>query len=68
MENKPEFTMRYKAFVAMLSAATGLAGLAILGRCSGGSCTSCYGCAAPGAGILVLGIVNALAKGRAIRE
>ncbi len=41
----------------VLSASTGLAGMAALGRCAGTGCTACLGCAVPGAGILLAWLV-----------
>ncbi len=42
----------------VLSAATGLAGMAALARCAGAGCTACFGCAVPGAGILLISLVQ----------
>jgi len=47
-----------KILYGMLSASTGLAGMAALTRCSGVGCSTCFGCAVPGVGILLLSLVN----------
>ncbi|MDH4231384.1 MAG: hypothetical protein OEW04_05060 [Nitrospirota bacterium] len=47
-------SLRAKFIPAALGASSSLAGLLSLSKCSGSTCTSCYGCAGAGVGILML--------------
>ncbi len=43
-----------KLLYGAFSMSAGLAGMALLPRCSGGGCAACFGCAVPGIGIVLL--------------
>lgn len=45
---------RARLVSSALGASGGLAGMLSLSNCTGGSCTSCFGCAGAGVGILLL--------------
>lgn len=49
---------------SIIGAASGLTGLLSLGRCSGNVCTSCYGCAGAGAGVVLLLVFNKFRQSR----
>ncbi len=49
---------RPKLVSTVLGASSCMAGLLSLARCSGGACTSCFGCAGTAAGILLLVLFN----------
>lgn len=46
--------LRVKMTSAVLGASSGMAGLLSLSKCSGSACTSCFGCAGAGVGVLLL--------------
>lgn len=46
--------LRAKFVSTALGASSSLAGLLSLSKCSGNTCTSCFGCAGAGMGILLL--------------
>ena len=49
---------RAKFISTALGASSSLVGLLSLSRCSAGSCSSCFGCAGTGLGILMLVLFN----------
>jgi hypothetical protein len=49
--------VKNRLLYAVFSMSAGLAGITLLSRCSG-SCSACFGCAAPGAGIVLLWAVS----------
>lgn len=46
--------LRAKFISTALGASSSLAGLLSLSKCSGSACTSCFGCAGAGMGVLLL--------------
>lgn len=46
--------LKDKVLYSAFSLSTGLAGATLLSRCSGAGCLSCFGCAVPGAGIVLM--------------
>ena len=62
MENLPAKFISTAAGVS-----SSLAGLLTLSRCSAGNCSSCFGCAGAGVGILMLAVITRL-KGRRKKE
>ena len=50
----------YSAFGGIGSAA----GLISLSRCSGNGCTSCFGCAGAGIGLLLIALFNKFKRGK----
>ena len=48
-----------------LGASSGLAGLTVLTRCGGASCTSCFGCAGAGVGLVAIAIYHRFTAARA---
>ncbi len=46
--------LRAKFVSTALGASSSMAGLLTLSKCSGSTCTSCFGCAGAGMGILLL--------------
>lgn len=50
--------LKHKILSAAAGVSGGLAGLVALARCSGNSCTACYGCAGVGAGIALAALVS----------
>jgi hypothetical protein len=50
--------VRAKLISAALGASSSMAGLLSLSRCSGSACTSCFGCAGVGMGVLLLVLFN----------
>ncbi|MHB8882722.1 MAG: hypothetical protein ACYC69_14585 [Thermodesulfovibrionales bacterium] len=46
--------LRTKIISTALGASSSMAGLLSLSKCSGSTCTSCFGCAGAGMGILLL--------------
>lgn len=55
--------LKHKLLYGLLGATSGLSGLVSLARCSGGTCTSCFGCAGAGVGIALIVLMNRM-KGR----
>ncbi len=47
-------TLQSKFISTVLGASSSATGLLALSKCSNGSCTSCFGCAGAGIGILLL--------------
>lgn len=52
--------LRAKFVSTALGASSSLAGLLSLSKCSGSACTSCFGCAGAGMGILLLVLFSRL--------
>lgn len=50
--------LRDRVISAGIGASSSMAGILSLSKCVGGSCTSCFGCAGAGAGILLLILFN----------
>jgi hypothetical protein len=56
--------LRAKLVSTALGASGGMAGLLSLSKCSGGPCTSCFGCAGAGMGLLLLVLFNRMKENR----
>ena len=56
--------VKHKIWYGCLSASLGLAGMTALARCSGSGCAACFGCAVPGAGIVLAWLVTGRRKGK----
>jgi hypothetical protein len=54
--------IKNKLFYSLFGGSLGLTGIIAASGCSGGNCTSCYTCAIPGAGIILLLIGKKLFK------
>jgi len=54
--------LKHKLLYAAFGASSGLTGIASFSRCSGNACTSCFGCAGVGIGVLLLALVNKFKK------
>ncbi|MDA8422228.1 MAG: hypothetical protein M0Z89_02725 [Nitrospiraceae bacterium] len=50
--------LKNKIICGGVGAMSSLAGIVSLSRCSGSACTSCFGCLASGAGIILLAVIN----------
>ncbi len=50
--------LKGKLVYSAVGAASGLAGMFSLPGCSGGPCTSCFGCLSAGAGIVLMALLN----------
>lgn len=50
--------LKDKIFYSALGASGGLAGLVSLSKCQGNACTSCFGCAGVGVGILLITLIK----------
>jgi hypothetical protein len=50
--------LKSKILCSTIGAATGLSGLTSVANCSGGACTTCFGCAGVGVSILLLAAIQ----------
>lgn len=57
--------LRNRIVCGCAGAVSGLAGMLSLSKCSGSACTSCFGCVAAGAGILLVTLLN---KSKEVKE
>ncbi len=56
--------LRNRLLYTALGASSGLTGLASFSRCSGNACTSCFGCAGAGIGVLLIVIFNKIRRSK----
>ncbi|MDI6729484.1 MAG: hypothetical protein QMD44_11240 [Thermodesulfovibrionales bacterium] len=55
--------LKEKVLYSAIGASGGLTGLISLSKCPGNTCTSCFGCAGIGIGILLIALINKKLKG-----
>lgn len=56
--------LRNRLLYTALGASSGLTGLASFSRCSGNACTSCFGCAGAGIGVLLILLLNKFGRSK----
>ncbi|MFA4828662.1 MAG: hypothetical protein WC855_03890 [Thermodesulfovibrionales bacterium] len=56
--------LKNRLLYTALGASSGLTGLASFSMCSGNACTSCFGCAGAGIGVLLIVLLNKFGRSK----
>lgn len=57
-------SLRHRLLYTAVGASSGLTGLVSFSRCSGNVCTSCFGCAGAGIGVLLILLLNKFGRSK----